>query len=85
MQSQFQWDDRTKGLILSSFFIGYMTTQVIGGLASEMLNGKVVLVSGVALWSCFTILTPIAARYSSFAVLLIVRVLMGAGEGMKEI
>lgn len=38
----FDWDQRTKGLILGSFFYGYIITQFIGGFAATKFGGNIV-------------------------------------------
>jgi MFS transporter, ACS family, solute carrier family 17 (sodium-dependent inorganic phosphate cotransporter), other len=81
MQEQFGWSDTTKGYVLSSFFIGYMATQVAGGALANRFGGKIVLGVAVLWWSVFTILTPPAAAIS-LGFLIITRILMGIGEGM---
>lgn len=45
----------------------------------EMVLGKIVMTVAVLLWSTFTILTPWASRVS-FAMLVLVRVLLGVAE-----
>ena len=81
MSKEKDWQDETKGWILSSFFWGYVTTQVLGGWLSLRYGGKPVLAGAVALWSTSTLLTP-AATNASLPVLLATRVIMGIGEGM---
>lgn len=81
IQDQFGWDNTMLGLVLSSFFVGYLFTQYIGGYLADRFGGKVVLGYGVLFWSFFTILTPIAAHHGFF-LLLITRVFMGLGEGI---
>ena len=81
IQAQFGWDNTMLGLVLSSFFVGYLFTQYIGGYLADRFGGKVVLGYGVLFWSFFTILTPIAAHHGFF-LLLITRVFMGLGEGI---
>ncbi|MFT4581962.1 MAG: ACS family sodium-dependent inorganic phosphate cotransporter [Gammaproteobacteria bacterium] len=81
MQDQYGWSDTTKGYVLSSFFIGYMATQVAGGALANRLGGKLVLGFAVLWWSVFTILTPPAAAFS-LGILIVTRILMGIGEGM---
>jgi len=75
------WDTQTQGLILSSFFIGYMVMQIIGGWLADRFGGKIVLGVGVLWWSLFTLLTPPAASLGITA-LLLSRILMGAGEAV---
>ncbi len=81
MAKQFGWTEVEKGLILSSFFLGYILTQVIGGWLGNKFGGKLILGLGVLWWSVFTILTPLAAMLS-LPVLLAARVAMGMGEGV---
>lgn len=79
MAEQYGWSGTTKGLVLSSFFIGYMGAMIPTGWLANRYGGK--LLMGVALlaWSLFTFLTPIAAGIS-FGTLVLTRILMGAGE-----
>ncbi len=79
MQQEFQWDEKTKGLVLSSFFLGYMLFQAPSGWLANRYGGKLLLGTAVVWWSVFTMLTPIAAAVS-LPLLLITRVLMGLGE-----
>jgi len=81
MAEQFGWTDTERGIVLSSFFVGYLVTQVLGGSLAARLGGKAVLGFGVLWWSLFTMLTPLSAM-TSFPVLIAVRILMGLGEGV---
>lgn len=81
MAGEFGWDAATQGIILSCFYFGYMITQYLGGALADRFGGKVVLAIGVIWWSVFTILTPPAAALG-LAALVMVRVLMGMGEGV---
>ena len=81
MAADFAWSPEEQGRVLSSFFLGYLLTQVAGGWLAERFGGKVVLGFGVVFWSLFTLLTPIAAAGGLLA-LLVCRVLMGIGEGI---
>ncbi len=81
MAEAFGWDRSTQGLILSSFFVGYLLTQVAGGFLADRFGGKLVLGTGVLFWSAFTIITP-AAAFGGLALLLVARVGMGLGEAV---
>ncbi|KAJ9543451.1 hypothetical protein OSB04_023158 [Centaurea solstitialis] len=81
MSSEFHWNSTTVGLIQSSFFWGYLLTQIAGGIWADTVGGKRVLAFGVIWWSVATILTPIAAKLG-LPFLLIVRAFMGIGEGV---
>ncbi|XWS46107.1 hypothetical protein CRYUN_Cryun14cG0035000 [Craigia yunnanensis] len=81
MSKEFNWNNATVGLIQSSFFWGYLLTQILGGMWADKIGGKLVLGFGVVWWSVATILTPIAARIR-LPFLLIMRAFMGIGEGV---
>ncbi|KAL8260375.1 hypothetical protein R6Q59_028328 [Mikania micrantha] len=81
MSSEFHWNSTTVGLIQSSFFWGYLLTQIAGGIWADTVGGKRVLAFGVIWWSIATALTPIAAKLG-LPFLLIVRAFMGIGEGV---
>ena len=76
------YDPATKGLVLSSFFWGYLWLQLPGGWMADRFGGKRVLATGVALWSVATFLTPPAASIS-FGALLAMRAMLGAGEALN--
>lgn len=38
----FPWDSKEKGLILSSFFYGYILTQLLGGFIGAKIGGNIV-------------------------------------------
>ncbi|CAI9101864.1 OLC1v1000007C1 [Oldenlandia corymbosa var. corymbosa] len=81
MAKEFNWNSATVGVIQSSFFWGYLLTQIIGGIAADKIGGKRVLGFGVVWWSVATVLTPIAARIG-LPFLLMMRAFMGIGEGV---
>ncbi|KAI4371556.1 hypothetical protein MLD38_019776 [Melastoma candidum] len=81
MSQEFGWNSATVGLIQSSFFWGYLLTQIVGGIWADKIGGKPVLGFGVVWWSIATVLTPIAARLG-LPFLLIMRAFMGIGEGV---
>ncbi|KAL2892190.1 Ascorbate transporter chloroplastic [Bienertia sinuspersici] len=81
MSKEFNWSSATVGLIQSSFFWGYLLTQIVGGIWADKVGGKLVLGFGVVWWSVATILTPIAAKIS-LPCLLVMRACMGIGEGV---
>ena len=80
MKPELGWDDSAKGTILSSFFIGYLVMQVLGGLLANRFGGRNVFLWAVLIWSIFTVATPFAA-YSSFSMLIFTRFMVGFGEG----
>ncbi|WRX33895.1 Major facilitator superfamily - like 10 [Theobroma cacao] len=81
MSAEFNWNPATVGLIQSSFFWGYLLTQIAGGIWADTVGGKSVLGFGVIWWSIATALTPVAAKIG-LPFLLVVRAFMGIGEGV---
>ncbi|GFP91507.1 probable anion transporter 2 chloroplastic [Phtheirospermum japonicum] len=81
MSKEFNWNSTTVGLIQSSFFWGYLLTQIVGGIWADKIGGKRVLGFGVIWWSIATVLTPVAARLG-LPFLLVTRAFMGIGEGV---
>ncbi|KAL7294278.1 hypothetical protein TKK_0012293 [Trichogramma kaykai] len=77
----YDWDEYTQGLILSSFFWGYIFTHLPGGLIADRYGGKHTLGIGILLTALFTIATPLTVYYGDWLGLIILRVLMGLGEG----
>ena len=67
------------GLLLSAFFYGFICFLFIGGIFSDRLSSKWVLIIGVVLFSVFSGLTGFAIGLVS---IVIYRVLTGIGEGV---
>jgi MFS family permease len=76
---EFDWDEITQGLLLSSFFWGYIVTQIPGGILVRRFGSKWILGLGCLTAAVMSLLTPIAARTSVYA-LMAVRVVEGLGE-----
>lgn len=79
MQAQLGWSETQKGLVLSSFFIGYIVLMVASGTLANRYGGKIVLGVAVVWWSLFTALTPPAALVTLPA-LVAARIALGLGE-----
>lgn len=82
MAKYYHWNQTTVGLIQSSFFWGYVLTQIPGGYFADKFGAKQVLSFGVITWSLSTVLVPAAASASNLSVLLVVRAMLGFGEGV---
>ncbi|XP_046394203.1 sialin-like isoform X2 [Ischnura elegans] len=79
---EFSWDEETQGIILSSFFWGYVLTQVPGGMLAEKIGGKHLVGFGIFITSILTLLTPAAAHLGGSTAVIALRVLEGLGEGV---
>ncbi|KAH8357456.1 hypothetical protein KR084_006258 [Drosophila pseudotakahashii] len=80
-EGEFVWDEATQGLVLGSFFYGYVLTQVPGGRMAELYGGKKIYGYGVLVTAIFTLITPFAAHWD-LPLLVLVRILEGMGEGV---
>uniref|UniRef100_A0A0P4Y9Z8 Sialin n=1 Tax=Daphnia magna TaxID=35525 RepID=A0A0P4Y9Z8_9CRUS len=77
----FPWSSKEQGLLLSSFFYGYITTQLLGGwLAPKMGAGKLYGL-GILTTAILTLLTPLIANIG-LAPLVAIRILEGIFEGV---
>lgn len=76
----YDWDSETQGLILSSFYWGYVITHMPGGMLAERFGGKWVLGLGILSTAVFTLLTPWVVTTGDWPWLLVLRVLEGLGE-----
>eukprot|EP00587_Corethron_hystrix_P005226 CAMPEP_0113310086 /NCGR_PEP_ID=MMETSP0010_2-20120614/7869_1 /TAXON_ID=216773 ORGANISM="Corethron hystrix, Strain 308" /NCGR_SAMPLE_ID=MMETSP0010_2 /ASSEMBLY_ACC=CAM_ASM_000155 /LENGTH=496 /DNA_ID=CAMNT_0000165465 /DNA_START=495 /DNA_END=1986 /DNA_ORIENTATION=+ /assembly_acc=CAM_ASM_000155 len=74
-------DDSTKGLISSAFSLGYAVTILPVGLILSVSSPRLVIGTGVALWSLMTALTPLASEFGIGA-LVAARVMIGSAEAV---
>ncbi|XP_037911071.1 putative inorganic phosphate cotransporter isoform X2 [Hermetia illucens] len=78
---EFDWSEELQGIILSSFYWGYVVTHLPGGMLAEKFGGKYTLSLGILSTAIFTLITPVVVESGGSTALIILRVLMGAGEG----
>lgn len=64
---EFDWDKKTSGMILSSFFYGYIGSQILGGYLASRYGGKRVVFVTILGSALLTLLNPVAARTSEYA------------------
>lgn len=67
------------GVLLSSFFYGFIAFLFVSGIVSDKLTGKPVLICGLLIFSVATMLTGAAG---GLAMMLVYRVITGIGEGL---
>ncbi|XP_052759327.1 putative inorganic phosphate cotransporter [Galleria mellonella] len=77
----FEWSEATQGLILGSFYYGYVLTHLPGGMLAERFGGKWVLGLGLLSTAVCTIITPVTVKVGGATALFILRVIEGLGEG----
>ncbi|XP_063531911.1 vesicular glutamate transporter 1 isoform X2 [Cydia strobilella] len=78
---EFDWSSQTKGLVLSSFFYGYLVTQLPGGWLAAKIGGNRMFAIGIGATSLLTLFTPPLA-HTSTSLLIAVRVVEGLFEGV---
>lgn len=71
----------SQGIILASFYWGYIVTHLPGGMLAERFGGKYCLGLGILSTAAFTLFTPTAVEWGGMTALVVLRVLMGLGEG----
>lgn len=77
LRDELHIDDNQTGILLSAFFWSYTLMQVPVGWLAERYGGHRVLAIGLGLWAMATVLTGLA---TSFAMLMLLRILLGFGE-----
>ncbi|XP_052131914.1 putative inorganic phosphate cotransporter [Frankliniella occidentalis] len=77
---EFVWNTYTQSYILSSFFYGYVVTQIPFGVLAKRYGAKYFLGVGMLINSVFGLLVPVAA-YAGVGPLIVVRFIQGLGEG----
>ncbi|XP_076244130.1 putative inorganic phosphate cotransporter protein picot isoform X2 [Calliopsis andreniformis] len=77
---EFVWDSTMQGYLLSSFFYGYVITQIPFGILAKRYGSKYFLGVGMLINSMFGLLVPISAR-GGYYWLMAVRFIQGLGEG----
>lgn len=77
----FEWSEELQGIILSSFYYGYVLTQIVGGYLADKFGGKYTLSVGILVTAILTLLTPAAVEWGGPNCLIIIRVLEGLAEG----
>ncbi|OWF45214.1 sialin-like [Mizuhopecten yessoensis] len=78
---EFDWDEATQGFILSSFFYGYVVTQIPGGWLAGRFGGKLLFGLSVLIPGILTIITPLVTKLGP-AALIVTRVLEGLAGGL---
>jgi len=80
MSTEFHWKQSNKGLFLSSFFWGYITTQLVGGVAARKFGPKPTQIFVIIVPCILTLFIPWVSKNSE-ALFVTVRVLCGVAAG----
>ena len=79
LESDFGLDAERRGQVYSAFFAGYAGLMIFAGWLVDRFDVNRVLAFGFMIWTMAILLTGAA---SGFAMLLVLRVLLGAGESV---
>lgn len=82
--SEFHWNSKVRGAILSALSYGFIITQLFGGILNTKLGGVRPMGYGILLMAIFTVLTPVVARYSVNLVF-IIRVVEGVFQVCRRL
>ncbi len=78
----FEWNEQTQSLVLSSFFWGYILTQIPAGQIAEKKGAKFVLLISTLVSAIAAIITPICTSVGNWQAMCALRVISGLCQGM---
>jgi len=74
------WNESSKSTVLSSFFWGYLITQVYAGQMAQKYGGKYFLAGALGVSGVLTILTPASAIHGGVLVMCANRMVQGMAQ-----
>ncbi|KAA9161616.1 MFS transporter [Amycolatopsis acidicola] len=77
LEAEFGIDSAGYGIISSAFSIGYMVFAFLAGPLVDKYGPRRILLVGMVFWSIATAITPISGGFTG---LLLIRIVLGAGE-----
>ena len=77
VQQEFHQSDRMFGLLTSAFFVAYMLFAPVAGMLGDRYARRMIIVTGIAVWSGATLLTAVTHEFST---LMIRHAIVGIGE-----
>ncbi|XP_055338444.1 sialin-like [Paramacrobiotus metropolitanus] len=77
----FNWDGPVQGMVLGSFFYGYVFTCCLGGWLGHRFGGKYIFGPSVLIGAVLTLLAPLAAR-THYGALIATRAIQGVVNGV---
>jgi ACS family sodium-dependent inorganic phosphate cotransporter len=69
-RQDYPWSSEIQGLVLSSFFYGYIVTQIPGGWLATRIGGRKLFGIGVGMTALITLLTPALASANLYLLVL---------------
>ncbi|XP_058452667.1 putative inorganic phosphate cotransporter isoform X1 [Malaya genurostris] len=78
---EFNWNEETQSIILSSFFWGYVVTQVPAGQMAQRFGAKILLLFSLGICSSLAVLTPVFAHIGDSKLVIALRIIQGLSQG----
>uniref|UniRef100_A0A6B2EEN1 Putative inorganic phosphate cotransporter n=1 Tax=Phlebotomus kandelakii TaxID=1109342 RepID=A0A6B2EEN1_9DIPT len=78
---EYDWNEQTQSLILSSFFWGYILIQLPAGTWARKFGAKILLTVSMGACAILTLLTPVAANLGGWVAVVGLRILLGVSQG----
>ncbi|XP_014485439.1 PREDICTED: putative inorganic phosphate cotransporter [Dinoponera quadriceps] len=78
---EYHWEDSMKRMILSSFFCGYICTQIPGSIIARQWSAKNLFAVALVICGLVTIIVPPAAHFGGPVAVIITRVTAGLAQG----
>ncbi|XP_068247376.1 putative inorganic phosphate cotransporter [Palaemon carinicauda] len=79
-EGEFEWDESLQGVILGSFYYGYLVSNIFSGIVTEYLGARLSLTIAILGSSLLCLVNPVCARIS-VGLFIAVRVLAGLLQG----
>ncbi|XP_032289025.1 sialin isoform X2 [Drosophila virilis] len=79
--STYKWSEQLQGLVLGSFYIGYLISHLPGGIFSDKFGAKWILGISILMSGMCTAFTPLAVFFGAEWGLIAIRILMGVAQG----
>ena len=87
---EFGWNEEQLGRVLSAFFWGYASTQIVGGALADAYGGAKTIAWSSFVWGSICILTPILASSAksinstcAYYTFIVLRVALGVRHRFK--
>ncbi|CAL1293173.1 unnamed protein product [Larinioides sclopetarius] len=81
VEGEFDWSPEIQGYILGSSFLGYVVTQMPGGMMAEKISAKITIIMGVFISSLCHLISPFASWSNTYFILAI-QFMRGIGQGL---
>jgi len=85
MSKELGWDKQVSGFVMSTFFFGYIITQIAGGILADRYGGDRMLFYSAFVWSICTFLIPVIGDVFHMPYtmgIIVLRALSGVAQGI---